>query len=168
MWDPVTKCGILNDWDLSRIRHKPRDGNLERTGTVPFLALELLDDPNFERGHVAPLYRHDCESFKWAFLFLCCDESGSTVRKWLTNNAEQCFQIKLGYLHSLDSFKISATHASLEHLGLSVYNLLLNASFLRAQSRNHAKMTKTLVVYTGGTDDELYNALISILRQPTV
>jgi len=46
------KYGVLNDFDLSTIM-KPGDRNpnrqgLERTGTLPFMAVQLLEDEGFD------------------------------------------------------------------------------------------------------------------------
>ncbi|KAH7882340.1 hypothetical protein F5I97DRAFT_348436 [Phlebopus sp. FC_14] len=52
--------GVLNDFDLASIYSpdgvRPRDH--QRTGTPPFMALDLLDDDQIENS-----YRHDLESF---------------------------------------------------------------------------------------------------------
>jgi hypothetical protein len=57
-----TAIGILNDWDMASLLDLLGDATLStarhRTGTVPFMAMELL--------HESPpphLYRHDLESF---------------------------------------------------------------------------------------------------------
>ena len=44
MVDPGTGNGVLNDWDLSRRRvaDGPTRTGAERTGTIPFMALDLL------------------------------------------------------------------------------------------------------------------------------
>jgi len=63
MIEPETRRGVLNDWDLCRIRTETgvehRGG--ERTGTIPFMAMELLAS----EGSKPPLYRHDLEGFIW-------------------------------------------------------------------------------------------------------
>ena len=43
MVDPGTGNGVLNDWDLSRVEDGPTRTGAERTGTIPFMALDLLD-----------------------------------------------------------------------------------------------------------------------------
>ncbi|KAJ8517264.1 hypothetical protein ONZ45_g5537 [Pleurotus djamor] len=59
--------GILGDWDLSTVLKNgvvPRSAAKHRTGTQPFMAVDLLAD--------APpphLYRHDLESFLWVLLW---------------------------------------------------------------------------------------------------
>ncbi|KAG2142352.1 hypothetical protein DEU56DRAFT_720492, partial [Suillus clintonianus] len=57
---------VLNDYDLSSILrdHGPR-GN-ERTGTVPFMAINLLR-PN---ARVTHLYQHNAESFIWVLVWV--------------------------------------------------------------------------------------------------
>ncbi len=58
-------CGVLNDFDLSSCLSELEDDvsstSLQRTGTPPFMAIDLLVDA----GQSAPkhLYRHDLESF---------------------------------------------------------------------------------------------------------
>ncbi|KAH7903649.1 hypothetical protein BJ138DRAFT_984464, partial [Hygrophoropsis aurantiaca] len=54
--------GVLNDFDLSSTK-QIRQGN-ERTGTIPFMAIQLLKQQSTS-GHYRHLYRHDAESFMW-------------------------------------------------------------------------------------------------------
>ncbi|KAF9007477.1 hypothetical protein BDQ17DRAFT_1302041 [Cyathus striatus] len=76
MWDPQTNCGVLNDWDLAFVRGgilvngvKQEGHGAERTGTMPFMARELLDDPySLDRQR---LYRHEVESFIWVITWIC-------------------------------------------------------------------------------------------------
>lgn len=51
--------GALNDWDLSSLDVPNRTIEHERTGTIPFMAIELLSSSPVH------LYRHDLESFFW-------------------------------------------------------------------------------------------------------
>jgi hypothetical protein len=53
--------GVVNDWDLSSVRRDSPSG-LERMGTVPFMALDLLT-PKAIAGKVEHMYVHDAESF---------------------------------------------------------------------------------------------------------
>jgi hypothetical protein len=105
MIEPVTGHGVLNDWDLSRVRTK--DGVVEhrggeRTGTVPFMALDLLT-PEYFMGCKPPLYRHDLEGFIWIlpWVFLQFDGSKFTTTqlRWGTGNYEVCRQEKLKMLN---------------------------------------------------------------------
>ncbi|KAG1883408.1 hypothetical protein F4604DRAFT_1677732 [Suillus subluteus] len=53
---------VLNDYDLSSSANVVGPRGNERTGTVPFMALDLLS-AKAQRGEVKHLYRHDLESF---------------------------------------------------------------------------------------------------------
>ncbi|KAG2028979.1 hypothetical protein BDR03DRAFT_816759, partial [Suillus americanus] len=78
---------VLNDFDLSSIiqlmsslKHdRPR--GFERTGTVPFMSLDLLT-PEAIAGEVEHVYRHDVESFIWVLTWICLRyEGGNLLRK---------------------------------------------------------------------------------------
>ncbi|KAG2062874.1 hypothetical protein BDR04DRAFT_946288, partial [Suillus decipiens] len=60
--------GVLNDYDLSSFK---RDGprGLERTGTVPFMAANLLT-PAAIAGKVEHVYAHDAESLIWVLTWV--------------------------------------------------------------------------------------------------
>ncbi|KAG1826531.1 hypothetical protein EV424DRAFT_1486065, partial [Suillus variegatus] len=70
-WKDGKQIGVLNDYDLSSLADDPGPQGNERTGTVPFMALDLLTEEG-QRGEVKHLYRHDLESFMWciAWIFL--------------------------------------------------------------------------------------------------
>ncbi|KAG2131321.1 hypothetical protein DEU56DRAFT_717782, partial [Suillus clintonianus] len=73
MWyrDKLGKLmGVLNDCDLSSLANVPGPQGNERTGTVPFMAFDLLT-ARAQRGEVKHLYRHDMESFVWVFIWIC-------------------------------------------------------------------------------------------------
>jgi len=59
--------GVLNDYDLASWEGHPTTNN-DRTGTIPFMALDLLRG-GLER-QVPRLYRHDAESFVWVLAYL--------------------------------------------------------------------------------------------------
>ncbi|KZV64382.1 hypothetical protein PENSPDRAFT_171019 [Peniophora sp. CONT] len=87
------KLGVLNDWDLATDIESMHDG-LERTGTVPFMALELLDDSS---GQIKHQYRHDLEAFYWVLVWLCYPEH--TFMKWETGSYAECHKEKTAFLH---------------------------------------------------------------------
>ncbi|KAJ8591876.1 hypothetical protein M405DRAFT_702174, partial [Rhizopogon salebrosus TDB-379] len=60
--------GVLDDYDLSSVRDTPM--GTDRTGTVPFLPMELLTKAAL-RGKVEHLYCHDAESFIWVLIWVC-------------------------------------------------------------------------------------------------
>jgi Fungal protein kinase len=71
--------GVLNDYDLSRLLPNPNKAGpsdiqplgRQRTGTLPFMALELLTDKGYA-GEIEHRYRHDWESFIWVFIWIVC------------------------------------------------------------------------------------------------
>ena len=59
--------GIVNDYDLATwVDHSA--ANDDRTGTIPFMAIDLLDH-GLER-RIPRLYRHDVESFVWVLAYI--------------------------------------------------------------------------------------------------
>ncbi|KAG1901762.1 uncharacterized protein F5891DRAFT_1221324, partial [Suillus fuscotomentosus] len=69
--------GILNDYDLSSFE---RDGSrgLERTGTVPFMVVNLLT-PDAMAGKVKHVYAHDAESLIWTLTWVSLRYEGGNL-----------------------------------------------------------------------------------------
>ncbi|KAG0699558.1 hypothetical protein DFH29DRAFT_42328 [Suillus ampliporus] len=74
---------VLNDYDLSSLAITPGPQSNERTGTVPFMALDLLS-PQGQRGQVKHLYRHDLESFMWVLVWVCLRYRNGVLLPWKT------------------------------------------------------------------------------------
>ncbi|TFY77355.1 hypothetical protein EWM64_g6659 [Hericium alpestre] len=103
--------GVLNDWDLGQNLERPRDTNKSdaqatarhRTGTAPFMALELLLD-NPPRH----LYRHDLESFVYILIWCAVhldldghdDQVDPAVRQWSQGSWQQIYDHKRAFLVS--------------------------------------------------------------------
>ncbi|KAG2127932.1 uncharacterized protein EDB93DRAFT_1340894 [Suillus bovinus] len=91
---------VLNDYDLSSFK---RDGptGLERTGTVPFMAVNLLT-PRAIAGEVEHVYAHDAESFIWVLTWICLRYEGGKLlsknrpleEEWLKLDAFTCAEKK--------------------------------------------------------------------------
>ena len=64
------KYGVLNDFDLAAImsvgERTPKKQGFERTGTLPFMAIDLLKYPN---GQISRWFRHDLESCMWCVVW---------------------------------------------------------------------------------------------------
>ena len=59
--------GVVNDFDLATwVNHSTT--NNDRTGTIPFMAIDLLNG-GLDRG-IRREYRHDLESFSWILAFV--------------------------------------------------------------------------------------------------
>ena len=70
MYDKAhNNAGVLNDFDLATVDGESSPSGSERTGTVPFMALDLINPKN-PPGSVRHEYRHDCESFVWTLLWI--------------------------------------------------------------------------------------------------
>ena len=66
--DPI---GIVNDFDLATWVDHPTT-NSDRTGTIPFTAIDLLEGGLDRR--TPRLYRHDMESFSWVLAYITIAE----------------------------------------------------------------------------------------------
>ncbi|KAG2052932.1 hypothetical protein BDR06DRAFT_491012 [Suillus hirtellus] len=109
--------GVLNDYDLSSFK---RDGprGLERTGTVPFMAVELLS-PDAMAGKVEHMYAHDAESLIWVLTWVCLRYEGGhllsknrPLEEWLKVDARTCGNEKAGFvLTGIRSVRPSGPHA---------------------------------------------------------
>ncbi|KAG2363793.1 hypothetical protein BDR07DRAFT_1403336 [Suillus spraguei] len=99
--------GVLNDFDLSSTQDSP--SGQERTGTIPFMAMELLTEEAI-KGNIKHLYRHDAESFIWVLTWVCLRyEEGQLLRKgrrldkWLKEDAIGCRKEKSDFLYNVQS-----------------------------------------------------------------
>ena len=61
--------GVLNDFDLAAEmqigERSPKKQGFERTGTLPFMALDLLETPD---GRMTRWFRHDLEACMWCIV----------------------------------------------------------------------------------------------------
>ncbi|KZS99785.1 uncharacterized protein LAESUDRAFT_688867, partial [Laetiporus sulphureus 93-53] len=104
LYDPTTEKGVLNDFDLARIRLDDRNQatGQERTGTIPFMPMDLLSDEYF-RGEIVRLYRHDFESFLWILpykLLRGVDKQDADLAKWNTGDYSRCLDSKNTFLNT--------------------------------------------------------------------
>ena len=95
--------GIVNDWDmatrLNSANQVPRSSAHHRTGTLPFMAVDLLRPS--PPGHC---YRHDLESFFYVLLWAAVsydlkencyvEPARSLFGKWLSDDMEDVFLFK--------------------------------------------------------------------------
>ncbi|KAI0543394.1 serine/threonine-protein kinase Sgk2 [Xylaria curta] len=69
--------GMLIDLDLAKIKDSPASGARHQTGTMQFMAIEVL-------GKIDHTYRHDLESFFYVLLWMCAHQAwdnGFTFQK---------------------------------------------------------------------------------------
>ena len=153
------KYGVLNNFDLSTIM-QPGDKNpnrrgLERTGTLPFMAVELLEDEGFD-GKVPRRYEHELESFSWVLLWVsrCVlggreSERPPVLGDWLGNNNVAVRRAKLDFINQRRRIPTTPDHESWSKI---IDNWVWD-DFLRRQ------------LSTQKTDTELLQALVAICQE---
>ena len=65
--EPAKARGVLNDWDLAKVGNDPHKTSLTRTGTCPFLAIDLLTAKGDPSTHTE---RYDFESMFYALVWI--------------------------------------------------------------------------------------------------
>ncbi|KJA28917.1 hypothetical protein HYPSUDRAFT_100472, partial [Hypholoma sublateritium FD-334 SS-4] len=72
MYHPIRQCGVLMDFDLAAIQWLPLVPGTDKTGTIPYMALNLLCQ-EYWNGGVMRYYHHELEAFIWilVFVFFC-------------------------------------------------------------------------------------------------
>ena len=134
--------GTLSDFDLSSVSGE-RSNNKQRTGTLPFMAIELLSasDP------IVHKYEHDVESFYWVLLYaVLCAEDGREdcpMLGWGNLGMEALSEKKNHYLstsYDFESFQPEETRRKdFNRFGgvrLAVYDLIRTAQDLIRRARD--------------------------------
>jgi hypothetical protein len=110
MWDPEENCGILNDFDLAKLVKEMQCGPAakHKTGTLPFLALDLLRTWNGQH-----FFRHEFESFLYVIMWIVARyESGEErfsdeLYLWLCKDPSRVLTSKLLlFSHRLELDKV--------------------------------------------------------------
>ncbi|KAG2149147.1 uncharacterized protein EDB93DRAFT_1337111 [Suillus bovinus] len=125
--------GVLNDYDLSSLVDDPGPRGNERTGTVPFMALDLLH-AKAQRGEVKHLYRHNLESFLWVltWIFLryrqgaLLPKQSRLLDEWATLGAITCGEKKLVFLENVFDHKPPYLQISGSDIDRSLWLLLID------------------------------------------
>ena len=107
-----TLMGVLNDYDLASLSTTTGPQGNERTGTVPFMALDLLT-PEGQRGEIKHLYRHDLELFVWVLVWISLryrngallPDTSRPLDLWATLGAEACGEKKSYFLSRFVKFR---------------------------------------------------------------
>src|ERR1700710_2714791 len=133
MWRKDKKgnlLGVLNDYDLSSLRITQGPQGNERTGTVPFMALELLTKGG-QRGEVEHLYRHDLESFMWVLAWVCLRYKDGNLRtsdrpldEWATQEAFTVGKEKSFFLDNFWTFKLQGVDRHIWRLLVACLSVL--------------------------------------------
>ncbi|KAL8788263.1 MAG: hypothetical protein Q9213_001783 [Squamulea squamosa] len=105
--------GMLIDEDLAKEIGSGRSGARHQTGTMEFMAIQVLQ-------RVAHTYRHDLESFLYVLLWMCARRAWerefecklvdrpkrNILTKWYTGSLDDIADAKKGYMHIDDFEKI--------------------------------------------------------------
>ena len=94
------KYGVLNDFDLAAImsvcERTPKKQGFERTGTLPFMALDLLRYPD---GQISRWFRHDLESCMWCVVWQALAKERV---HWYSEALDRISDEKSGMLNELE------------------------------------------------------------------
>ncbi|KAF5330662.1 hypothetical protein D9619_005366 [Psilocybe cf. subviscida] len=106
MYDPIKGCGVLSDFDLSTMAWLERVPGDDRTGTIPFMALDLLSN-SYWMGYRERCHHHELEAFIWilSVVFLAYrnrkrDPKNILTNDWFTSDYIVCAQKKAYFLSS--------------------------------------------------------------------
>ena len=132
--------GVLIDFDLA-IPCGSQITNTERTGTMLFMALDMLSSIT-DDTHPSHLYRHDAESFLWVAIWVCGTYEGGEERQdapfkdWAQGGAKLCRALKRDFLANNDPKLWSKSHQAREDLLWKIRNHLDEGAITRRrQSR---------------------------------
>jgi serine/threonine protein kinase len=123
--------GILNDFDLAIRNNAPDHYSLERTGTLPFMAFDLLR--NSAQPH---LFRHDAESLFYVLVWIAVhyDEQGCFVQpkvldNWMVTDCKTMMSSKSAFWNNpLETLKLTNFYE-----GLRLWITLLSVPFIEFQ-----------------------------------
>jgi hypothetical protein len=119
---------------------------------MPFMALELLTEKAWN-GLVERLYRHDCESFAWVLLWICCRyDDGEEINDpplsdLITDSFKQCFAMKISTISSLNDIAPTASYEQF-------WGVVLKLLFLADQRRFRAAWGPTSLLKEAPAIDE--------------
>jgi len=134
--------GVLNDYDLSSSADAEGPQGNERTGTIPFMALDLLTEEGQE-GKVQHLYRHDLESFMWVLVWVVLRYKDGQLLprkirrfdKWATVDAETCGMQKSFFLTNFLEYRSHIVDQRMRHLVMNCFHVLDTESSRRRRVR---------------------------------
>ena len=99
-------CGVLNDFDLATIKGDSSPSSKQRTGTKPYMAIQLLRE---EKGDpVVHSYHHDLESLFYVILILTSSfEDGKEIsdpplQKWFSLDSTTLAKFKSDLIANRD------------------------------------------------------------------
>ncbi|EGN97778.1 hypothetical protein SERLA73DRAFT_137897 [Serpula lacrymans var. lacrymans S7.3] len=122
-----TICGVLNDFDLASTKTQSKPTSKQRTGTKPYMTIDLLygDDPEH-------LYRHDLESLLYVMIRHAgrFDDQGHVVenplfQEWDEEGTRQLYKTKHTFITSTPKWDEYLTGRYLAAFGPCFFHLHL-------------------------------------------
>lgn len=107
MYNPRDRRGVLVDYDLSIFQHLPRVPRTYRTGTIPFMTIDLLRDKYWD-GDAERLFAHELEAFIWILPFVSLRyqdqkaQKNTPVDRWITSDHNACRKAKWSWADAPD------------------------------------------------------------------
>ncbi|KAG2051443.1 hypothetical protein BDR06DRAFT_1022663 [Suillus hirtellus] len=148
--------GVLIDYDLSALADDLRPRGNQCTGTVPFMALDLLT-AKAQRGDVKHLYRHDLESFVWVFTWISFRyDNGALlparlrpIDQWAILDAVSCGKEKQSFVNYLEDFRPL-------HIKTVIWCFILACfQVLDIEAFNRRKRWRGMLIQADGSDEEI-------------
>ena len=151
MWDDRRKVGILNDFDLAKLADQAGATGQDNTGTLPFMALDLLSEEGL-CGRIARRYRHDAESFAWCLVCLYlsmvegadgenCTRNPHPLPTWF-QNCSSSLDSKVSFQWRNHNPDVSLVHSNTRSLALNLHEFWLDRYWAQFPSRaERAEMT---------------------------
>ncbi|KAH9478326.1 hypothetical protein JR316_0008779 [Psilocybe cubensis] len=159
MYDPDENCGVLSDFDLSLLQWELRVIGTDRTGTVPFMAIELLSKKYWE-GKIHRFYHHELESFIWILAYVCLlydrgiRKKNAAVDSWRTSDYGVCRMEKRDFYGNLDEELANQVQANYKTYWPTAQNLVRNLDMYQQTSANNPRPAS----------DNLWERFNSVLR----
>jgi serine/threonine protein kinase len=135
--------GYLIDFDLASLVGRG-SCNLDRTGTMPFMALELLNSVRQGQAPVLHAYAHDAEAVCWVVLWLGVQYAdGERVRRsfgdWEMVDADTCYKNRFLVIQDLHQYRFTEPNKLLQepirHLLDTLSIHLIHTIFLKRKTR---------------------------------
>ncbi|KAG2114188.1 uncharacterized protein F5147DRAFT_607426 [Suillus discolor] len=148
--------GVLNDYDLSSLANVVGPQGNERTGTVPFMALDLLTE-KAQRGEVKHLYRHDLESFMWVFIWICFRYREGVLLPAETRPLDQWARLDAVMCGTMKYYFVGHPPDRPSHIDPRIWRFLVQCVIVLKRDADHriGLRLEKLITMTPDNDEEL-------------
>lgn len=155
-WLEGKAIGVVNDFDLATLAGCERKFGDERTGTIPFMAMELLQKEG-QGGTLLHRYGHEIESFIWVFLWVSCQcsETDGTLREGFLADlgkvcASECAEKKANFI-TIDPHLPEDVDGIRETIAWKCINFLFDQTYKRGKDSMSLKQCLTKLGRTDGS-----------------